>query len=287
MNRGIRWLAVALPTAACTATGPDVKAKFDSATALVRTDDRDRFPEAERLFDEVIRAGGHADTVYWKAQMLMAWSDALAEEAIVLARAEAQLAATVARAETRVEELETPEAREFAEVVATKVRKLHDRLGVTLARWRQEAAEHRARGLALVEAEIRDQPNPPYQAHRVLADYYRIKGDHERARAELEAVRALNPESAGLRFVHGVMLLKVDRDLDGAIASMDEALAIDGEFVKALYYKGLALAQKDDSAAAEAVMKAVLEKSPGHQGAETYLETAASVREASAELEAD
>jgi tetratricopeptide (TPR) repeat protein len=283
----LAWVLVALSSAACAGLNSDIKAKFDSATALVRTDDRNKFPEAERLLDEVIAANSQRDdAVYWKAQMLMAWSDALIEEAGYLAKAEAQLARSVERAEARVEKTETPEAREFAEVIATKIRALHDRVEQSLIRWRQEAAGLQARGVELIDTEIRGKENPPYQAHRVLADYYRIKGEHERALEELEAVRALNPDSAGLRFVRGVMQMKVEGDLDGAIRSMDEALALDGDFVKALYYKGIALSQKDDAAGAERVMKQVLEKSPGHHGAETFLETAKMVRQATEDLEA-
>ncbi len=288
--RSMVWL-VALTGVACTKTvklNPELEAKFQRATDLVRSDDKNSFAEAERLLEEVTTAEpGFRDAVYWRATMLIAWSDTLLEEAVVLEASETELAELVERAKAKAEAAEAPEAKEFASMLVSSISERRDEVAATRTQWQADASQYKQRGLELVKAEIEGKPAASYKAHRILADYHRIRGETDKARQELAEVRKANPNSAGLHFLEGIMKLKVDKDYAGAVASMDQALSRDPGFVKALYYKGLALAEKGDKNAAEQVMKTVLEKSTDHLGAKTYLRITDAVQQATADLERD
>jgi tetratricopeptide (TPR) repeat protein len=107
--------------------------------------------------------------------------------------------------------------------------------------------------------------------HRAMADYARVAKKWPDVDTQLEYVRKHKPDSAGLRFVSGAMIMEKDKKYDEAIALLEEALKIDPQFTKAQYFVGLALEGKGESAKAAEAMKKVLESSPGHPGAKAYL----------------
>ena len=110
-----------------------------------------------------------------------------------------------------------------------------------------------------------------YITHRVLADYYRVMGDFEQATDQVMLVKALNPDSVGLRFLQGALKAQKDKDFIKAIEDYDQAIKLDPLFIKAIYFKALAYHEMGHKEKAKEAMLEVLKNSPEHPGARAFL----------------
>jgi predicted Zn-dependent protease len=133
-----------------------------------------------------------------------------------------------------------------------------------------EAKEKLEKGFALSEELIKNAP-ASYLGYRVSADFYRLKGDKAKAEEQIKKIEELNPESAGLRFVRGAILLDFDGKPGDAVKEFEAAIQKDAAFVKAQYFIGLALDKSDDEPGAIKAMETVLMISPNHPDAKYYL----------------
>jgi tetratricopeptide (TPR) repeat protein len=231
---------------------------WDAARHMLKLDDFRKFENAELHFLMLrVKDRENVELAGWFAQLYVAWAEQLQSELNLL---RIKLAAAAAKGD---------------ENERLAVWRLIDFRGAQLAEIRDSA---RLLCNVLVTYYAND-----YISHRVMADYYRLMGDRSSMQAELEQVRRLNPDSVGLLFIEGAALAQFVKDYERAIAFYDQALKKDPEFVKALYFKGLAQYKLGCLDEARQTMSAVLAASPGHPGAKRFFSVDAYLSEVKAE----
>ncbi len=221
---------------------------FEKAQTMLRLDDLREFQKAEVHFLTLrIKNRDDVQIAGWLNQLYIAWAEQLQSE---------------------IDLLRWKLAASYAADNQSDLRAVFNLLDYRQAQWWDALNSARMLGNVLVTYD-----DDSYIGHRSMADYYRVLGDREKMENELKAVEALNPDSNGLRFIRGAALAQFEKNYSEAIRYYDDALDHDPMFVKALYFKGLALHELQRSDEAVAVMTQVLEKSPKHPGARLYLST--------------
>ena len=256
------------------------KKLLDQAAEIVKSDDKTKYPEAEKIYEDLKKRNPEVqDVTNWYAQMLLAWGDALQQEAMFIKAKGEALGEQVDKAQEEIDAQKgkraNPKApsaeQEAAKAEFDKQRgKLAD-IKKIFDKWQNDAAAVLNRAFTLIKDNVEAGPQN-YMTARVLADYYRIKGVKPKALETLDIVAQENPNSTGLRFIKGAIAMTFDNKPDDAIKFYEEALKMDPKFTKAKYYLALAFDKKGDAAAAQKAMKEVLEMSPNHVGAKTYLQ---------------
>jgi tetratricopeptide (TPR) repeat protein len=250
---------------------PEELKVFEEAQAALRTDDYEKYPAGEqKLLDLAQKYPNHVPSLAWLIQLYCAWGDVLKSEADTFQRAAQAKARELQDLKKTIEATKSKSTKEEAEkrFVAAKVElddlnkagKIKDLAGTQKLReaktWANKASHVGG-----------DDP----QLQRAMADHARIGGKWPDVESRLTYVQKHKPSSAGYRFIKGAMLMERDKKHDDAIALFEEALQVDPAFTKAAYYLALAWHLKGDKEKAVAAMKKVLEMSPGHQGAKTYM----------------
>ncbi len=113
------------------------------------------------------------------------------------------------------------------------------------------APVHLAAGAKLAESLVSTTP-ADYEGYRVLADYYRIRGEWPRYDAMVAEVQQRQPQSVGLLFLKGIALAERQGDYDGASKLLAEAVAKDPKFCRAqaqLFFLARGLTKKREEAA--------------------------------------
>lgn len=91
---------------------------------------------------------------------------------------------------------------------------------------------HIGEGAKMAEKLIQGTPEG-YEGYRILADYYRIRGDWANFDAMVKEVEARHPASTGLLFLKGIALAERNGDLEGGTKLLQEALKQDPKFTRA------------------------------------------------------
>lgn len=94
------------------------------------------------------------------------------------------------------------------------------------------APVHLNKGSEMAQTLVQEKPEG-YEGYRVLADYYRIRGEWDRYDAMVKEVEKLHPDSTGLRFLKGIALAEREGDADGAAKLLAEAVAKEPKFCRA------------------------------------------------------
>ncbi len=94
------------------------------------------------------------------------------------------------------------------------------------------APVHLAKGAKLAEALVTESPDD-YEGYRVLADYYRIRGEWNRYDEMVKQVETRHPQSSGLVFLRGIALAEREGDLDGGAKLLSDVVAKDPQFTRA------------------------------------------------------
>ncbi len=259
---------------------------FDKACDMVRSDDKNQYPEAEKLFKDIItRNPDFKDAIFWHAQMLVAWGDALAQETKVLSEQTKKLKAMVDEVQQKYRQTRRVRDKKKVKENMEKLTAAFKQVNKLYNKWLEDTTAIKDRAFEMVAKNVAGDPAPSYMAHRVLADYYRVQAHKPKCLEFMDNVKQMNPDSVGLRFIQGALTMTLDEKPAEAIPLFDEALKKDPKFTKALYYKGLALDKMGKKAEAEAVMKDVIKQSANHLGAKTYLDMTTVVLEAGKALE--
>jgi len=224
-----------------------------SAKQMLRMDDFREFEKAEFRFLAVrLWRAQDAEIAGWLAQLYVAWVEQLKSEIDFLR----------------------------LKVAASKVARQKDDFNALMA-----LIDYRLMKLAEVEESARLLCNSMltyfpehYMSHRVMADYYRVMEDGEKAELKLATVEKLNPDSVGLLFITGALKMQVKQDYIGSIKYFDEALQKDPDFLKAQYFKGIAFHRMGRPDFAAQAMRKVLSQSPNHPGAKAYLAAEAYIK---------
>ncbi len=252
-------------------TEPDQEL-FNHATSLVRSDDKSNYESAEGVFVELEeRYPKNLELPCWHSQMLLAWGDSLRQELQYITKRRDGIQKMLTEAQTDLKQVKDWKDKAKAQEKVIKMQDQLREIDKIVDKWTDDSANAIQKGEDIVLSKILSR-DLSHMSWRVLADFYRIKGDRQSAEENLILVDVNNPESVGARFIRGAIAMDMDKDYDKAIAYFDEALGMDADFIKAKYYKGLAFDKKGDHDAAKAVMVEVLTESPGHLGAKTYLE---------------
>lgn len=223
-----------------------VESTLDAAKRMLKLDDYHEFEKAEFRFIAVrIWRMADVEVAGWLAQLYVAWADQLKSE-ISFLRLQYKAACEYCKED---------EQKSLKSLVDYRAAKL-------------EEVEENARLLCNM---LRAYYPNHYLTHRVMADYFRIMGDHEKAEDRLLIVEDLNPGSVGLIFLKGAMMADFDKSYISAVAFYDKALERDPDFIKALYFKAMAYVKMGNDKLAKESMKEVLAKSPNHPGAKAYL----------------
>ena len=246
-------------------------ATFEDAQKALRTDDYGQYGAAEKKLLAIVEK--HPDNVapaVWLSQLYCAWGEELGSES------ESFRKATLAKGK------EMTDLKKTIENTKSKTAKAGAQAKFDAAKGELEALNKagKLRDAASVEklkaakAHVKEASNTDYgdaQLHRAMADYARVAKKWPDVDTQLEYVKKHKPDSAGLRFVAGAMMMEKDKKYDEAIVSLEEALKIDPQFTKAQYFVGLAQDAKGEGAKAAESMKKVLAMSPNHPGAKAYL----------------
>ena len=218
---------------------------WEQAKIMLRLDNHRGFQKGEEDFN-TLRAQNPDDPKItgWLAQLYVAWAEAVKNDIEMLKR---KIEASKAAKEMKDE-------RSFFALIDTRLAKL---------------AYLKGRAKSLGEELLSKHPEN-YIGHRVMADYYRLMNERDLMNAELEKVKSLNPDSVGLIFIQGAVKAQFEKDYNGAIALYDQALQRDPQFIKALFFKGLALDALDKKAEAHEVMELIRKKAGNHPGVQAY-----------------
>jgi tetratricopeptide (TPR) repeat protein len=244
---------------------------FDEAQDLLRLDDYQRYPESEKKLLALLTVHpDHVEPAVWLTQLYCAWGEELNWEADVFKKSATEAAKEVTDLKTVAETSKSKRARKEAtedfEEARKKLRTLERLNNVRSVEGADKLREAKKWAQKAGATDYSDA-----SLHRAMADHARITGKWDEVTKQLEYVERQKPDSAGLRFVRGVVALEKDKDLAKADALFDEALSKDPKFMKALYFKALVADRKGDREGAAALMKKVLEGSPGHPNAQAYL----------------
>jgi len=198
---------------------------LDDVLAILQTDQIDLFRNGTTF----ARAEKGAKARALEAQLYIAWGEAERIAAQMLDVLDTDL-----RDEIRqLEELEATGKLDDAE------KKRLERTTVLvndseplIAAFSRLAPVHLAEGKKLADGLVAKKPEG-YEGYRVLADYYRLRGDWQNFDAMVSEVEKLNPNSNGLAFLKGIALAEKKRDFAGAANEMRAALAKDPKFTRA------------------------------------------------------
>ena len=91
---------------------------------------------------------------------------------------------------------------------------------------------HIAEGAKMAAELVKNAPEG-YEGYRILADYYRIRGDWANFDAMLKEVESRHPQSTGLLFLKGISAAERTGDLAGGTKLLQEAIAKDPKFSRA------------------------------------------------------
>lgn len=91
---------------------------------------------------------------------------------------------------------------------------------------------HIGEGAKLAEKLVEGTPEG-YEGYRILADYYRIRGDWTNFDAMVKEVETRHPKSTGLLFLKGIALAERNGDLEGGTKLLREAIKQDPMFTRA------------------------------------------------------
>ncbi len=253
---------------------------FKHATSLVRSDDKSNYESAEGVFVELEeRYPENLELPCWHSQMLLAWGDSLRQELHFINKRHDEIQKILNEAQSDLTRVKEWKDKAKAQEKVIKMQEQLRSLDKIVEKWTKDSNDALQRGENIVLSEILPR-DMGHMSWRVLADFYRIKGDRQSAEENLVLVDVNKEDSAGARFIRGAIAMDMDKDYDKAIAYFDEALSLDPNFVKAKYYKGMAQDKKGDHEAAKATMVDVLGDSSGHLGAKTYLEITDYITEA-------
>jgi tetratricopeptide (TPR) repeat protein len=246
-------------------------ATFDEAQKTLRTDDYSQYGDAEKKLLAIVEK--HPDNVepaVWLAQLYCAWGEELGTESDSFRKATLAKGKEITDLKKTIETSKSKNARAAAQVkfdaAKTEVEALNK-----AGKLRDAASVEK---LKAAKALVKQASNTDYgdaALHRAMADYARVSKKWPDVDTQLEYVRKHKPDSAGLRFVSGAMIMEKDKKPDEALALLEEALKIDPQFTRAQYFVGLAWDAKGDSKNAAEAMKKVLAMSPNHPGAKAYL----------------
>lgn len=218
---------------------------LEKAKLMLRIDDYRYFEKAETDFLTLrFKNPDDAEVNGWLAQTYAAWGEQINHEMAMMLKQ-----AMVSEA-----------ARKIKKIKALSAIMNHRRAQLFYV---NESAK------ALAQSLIDAKPDN-YIGYRVMADYYRIEGDRAKMNEYLTQVERLNPDSVGLLFVRGAEQAKFDKNYEGAVLIYDQVLDKDPMFVKALFFKALALKELGKAEEAKAAMDEVLKKSPKHPGVLAY-----------------
>ena len=219
------------------------------AQDVVRSDNIALYPKADKVFATYLEA--HPDDIpnlTWHAQLYLAWADSAVATRQSLQRSlerlrEDQKAASGAKLE------------QLTWLIA-----LADRTQATLDVTAKEKLEvGAAKSLAVLKLN-----QETYEGYRLAADLFRLHSDWTQYDKFMKKLEARNPDSAGLRFLRGVVAFSRDKDYPTAERSLQEALTKDPQFTKAQYYLALTYLDMRSFDAARAALEQTLKISPGH-----------------------
>jgi len=246
-------------------------AVFDEAQKLLRSDDYEHYGDAEKKLLEIVKKHPeHVSPMVWLMQLYCAWGEELQWEAAWFKKATEAKAKELGEFKKTIEKTKSRSAKEATQKKfdAAKVEldtlnnayNLTDKNSVGRLKEAKEWAKNA------------DHTDPTDGAlHRAMADYARITNKWDVVETQLGYVKKRKPDSVGLRFITGGMLMERDKKYDDAIKLFEEALAADPAFTKAQYFLAIALDRKGEQAKAADAMKKVLVMSPGHHAAKAYL----------------
>lgn len=251
---------------------PEEEKIFEEAQTALRTDDYDNYPAAEqKLLALLEKYPNHSPSISWLMQMYCAWGDVLKNEAEAIQKAGQAKVKELGDLKKTIESSKSKSTRAESQARFDAAKKELEKLNAdgktkdTEGTAKLNSAKEWAKKGSMVDS---DDP----QLQRAMADHSRISSKWPDVETRLKYVEKHKPDSAGLRFIKGAMLMEKDRKYDEAIALFEEALRIDPRFTKAQYFIGLAQDKKGAPEKAAEAMKRVLALSPKHQGATAYLQ---------------
>lgn len=198
---------------------------IDDVLAILKSDRIDLFESGAKKAKEEPSKKGKA----LAAQIEIAWGENLRIVANVM-----DLLLPDLRAEKReLEELEAvgklaPEDKKRLDNLSA-VLDNHQEVVSALSRI---APVHLAKGAKLAQALVSESPDD-YEGYRVLADYYRIRGEWDRYDQMVKQVEQRHPQSSELVFLRGLALAEREGDVDGGSKLLSEVVAKDPQFTRA------------------------------------------------------
>lgn len=182
------------------------------------------------------------------AQIELAWG----EDLRIIAQTVDLLSADLRQEKRELQELDavgklSADDKRRLEAVSTLVEHQESLLGAASTL----APVHLAAGAKLAESLVSTTP-ADYEGYRVLADYYRIRGEWPRYDAMVAEVQQRHPQSTGLLFLKGIALAEREGDYDGASKLLAEAVAKDPKFCRAqaqLFFLARGLTKKREEVA--------------------------------------
>lgn len=94
------------------------------------------------------------------------------------------------------------------------------------------APVHLSKGAKLAQQLVTEAPDD-YEGYRVLADYYRIRGEWDRYDDMVKQVETRHPQSTGLMFLKGIALAEREGDTEGGSKLLEEVVKKEPQFTRA------------------------------------------------------
>ena len=200
-------------------------ASDEDILAVLKADRLDAFADAIAF----LKGRDDVEGLAFRAQLLLAEAEAELVLAELLARTAARLddASSVMMVRSATSPLN---AAEREQLVSLQEQVQHYR--ETDEALRLLAVEHVSKGHRAAEKLMEAHPDS-YLGYRIAADAARLRNQWPRFEEYVRLVEARNPESNGLRFLRGTQAWGQNGDAVAAGAFFREALAHDGEFVRA------------------------------------------------------
>lgn len=219
------------------------------AQDVVRSDNIALYPKAEKVFAAFLEA--HPDDIpnlTWHAQLYLAWADSAVATRESLARSLERL-----RQDQQAATGDKLEQLNWLIALAERERSNLD----VAAKEKLEIGA--AKSLAVLKLN-----QETYEGYRLAADLFRLHGDWAQYDKFIKKLETRNPDSAGLRFLKGVVAFSRDKDYHTAERFLQEALAKDPQFAKAQYYLALTYLDMRSFDRARDALEQTLKISPGH-----------------------
>jgi hypothetical protein len=193
-----------------------------------------------------------------RAQIELAWGEALEQLATLLDRARRDLDAEYHALEHKgaVRALTEQERTRRERLVG-----LHRELEEIEAALRARAIGHLDQGAALVRTLLGSRPDD-YRSYRVAADYHRLREEWSQFDTMMKELEARHPQSNGALFLRGAEAIERYGDRDGARKQFEAALAKDPQFTRAAVQLLLA---DDSPEGAYRELQRIQQVSPSHQ----------------------